>query len=286
MAINSKNNERLKPVVTCLRLLIFSSLISGCVIAEKVAFVPDKRAAKAEKTLAASGIESVSIETTDAETLHALYLPSPESELLTLFFHGNSGNIHGHIPALEILQSIGSNVLGVSYRGYLNSTGVTTEEGIYEDARATLKFARDTLGFEEQNILIFGRSLGSAVAIDLAQGRDLFGLILVSPFTNSKDLFDKAGPIARRLVKDDNNFIETSFKNVDKAMNISAHTVVIHGTNDVLIPFELGERVFSALSGSRELIPLEGADHNDFGHKLSSDLDKEYWAAIKAVITR
>ena len=115
-----------KPIVACLGISVLSLLASACVVAENAAFVPANSGSRSENTLEASGIQSVSIETSDGETLHAIHLPDPDSEILTIYFHGNGGNIHGRIPALEKLQSIGSSVIGVSYRGYLNSTGVTT----------------------------------------------------------------------------------------------------------------------------------------------------------------
>ena len=149
-----------------------------------------------------------------------------------------------------------------------------------------MKYGVDTLGFEEKNILLFGRSLGSAVAIDLAQGKDLFGVILVSPFTNAKAVFDEAGPVARLLIKDKNNFINTSFRNLEKAVNIKAYTLVIHGLGDSLIPFKFGEQIFNSLPGSKELTALEGADHNDFGHRESSDIDLVYWNAVRTVYAR
>jgi len=240
--------------------------------------------------LDALGIQTVSIETQDQETLHALYLPNNNSKLLTIFFHGNGGNLHNRIPVLKRLQSMESSVLGISYRGYLNSTGVSTEKGVYEDARAALEYAGSSLGFDEQNIVIFGRSLGSAVAIDVAQGKNLFGLVLVSPFTNSRAIFDGLPPLARLIVRDKKKSIDTSFRNVEKAANIHSRTLVMHGTADTIIPFQMGKKVFEALpqsnseKRSKTFVALDGADHNNFGYTDLSEVDKLYWSAIEEIL--
>jgi len=266
-------------------LFALIALTTGCatILPELATFQPSNNGSKSLEELAVLNIQPASFKTRDGETLHSLYLPNPDSELLTIYFHGNGGNIHGRIGALEKLRDIGSSVFGVSYRGYLNSTGAPTEPGIYEDAKAALEYARSTLNFEEKNILVLGRSLGSAVALDLAQERNLFGIILVSPFTDSRAIFDNLGSIPRSFIKDKNNFIDTSFKNLEKSRKVLSRTLVIHGTADRIIPVELGEKVYKALPGRKKFVRLEGADHNRFGFSDSSEADKLYWAAVGTI---
>ena len=120
-----------------------------------------------EQNLQSRGIRSVELTTSDKHKLHAIYLPNDHSDILTIYFHGNGGNIHQRADVLEKIRSLGSSVLGVSYRGYLFSTGTPSEKGIYEDGKAALQYALDTLGYSKKNIILFGRSLGSAVAICL-----------------------------------------------------------------------------------------------------------------------
>ena len=121
--------------------------------------------------------------------------------------------------------------------------------------------------------------------MDLAQWKNLFGLVLVSPFTNSSSVFDTFPWLAKLFVRNNNNFIETSFRNLEKAANIKDHTLVIHGTADNIIPFRMGKQIFEVLPGDKKFLSLDGAEHNNFGYADISGLDKLYWSAIEEMLS-
>ena len=264
-------------------IVIAATFQFGCssVNVKKLVFAPSDHGKLSDRELSLRNIESLSINTEDGENLHAIYLLNDKSTLLTLYFHGNGGNVHQRIVALEKLKSLGTSVLSVSYRGYLNSTGSASEKGIYEDAKATLEYATNTLNYNRKNIVVMGRSLGSAAAIDLVQNKALAGVILISPFSSAQDLFDTLGTFKKKLIYDPKNYIALAFRNIEKSPAIRSKTLIVHGTNDTLIPYRLGRLVYDSLTAEKQFLPLTGAGHNDFGYQNRSKFDNTYWLAIR-----
>ncbi len=184
-----------------MRLVVILAVVSICLVllvlylpaflVNTMAFHPSK---VIPSTLPLPGIEEVFFDAQDETKLQAFVKRHPASNRLVLFFHGNAGNAYGRLHDLERLSvETASNVMLLSYRGYGKSEGRVSEEGVYLDAEAALTYARDSLGFAEQQIFLLGRSLGSAIAIDLAQNRVLAGLMLVSPFTSGRDMAGQMG---------------------------------------------------------------------------------------------
>ena len=141
--------------------------------------------------------KELKIETKDKVKLHGWFVKANRENPLAyrtiLFFHGNAGNIGGRLPNIEVLvKKLKCNVLIVDYRGYGNSEGKPSEKGLALDAEATLFYALDKLRdlVNEQKLYVFGRSLGAAVAIRLAQeySVDIKGLILENAFTSVTDM--------------------------------------------------------------------------------------------------
>lgn len=265
--------------------IIICVTLSGCISAEKATFAASDSGKLSEESLRKLNIEPLLIETSDEQRIHALYLPKENAEILTLYLHGNGGNIHNRIAAMNEIASFGSNVLGVSYRGYLNSTGVATEEGVYLDAQAALEYARNSLGYKDENIIVFGRSLGSAVAIDLAQNQNsLGGVILVAPFFNAQKLYESLPMLQRLMVREINEYISTAFRSNEKIPAVKAPTLIIHGTKDSLIPFSHGKELFSLSTARKEFVSIDGADHNDYGYGGAGVFDNVYWRAIEKML--
>jgi len=161
-------------------------------------------------------------------------------------------------------------VIGVSYRGYGKSNGDPTEEGVYQDGQAIFQYAVEQMGFSKEKIIIFGRSIGTAVAINTAQNEKIRGVILVTPMTDGKDQAKAGGlgPIS--------SLAGNSFDNISKVGNIESPLLVIHGTNDQIVPYSMGEAIFNRANVKKKFVRIKSANHND----LQDAYGKEYWPPI------
>lgn len=265
-------------------VVLVSLCCVGCVGVKYIIFAPSDEGILSDDTLANLAITKLELNTADSETLHALFLANDDSTLLTFYFHGNGGNVHNRVAALKKLSSLGTSVLAISYRGYPLSTGKPSPQGIVEDAKTALKYATEQLGYKDADIVLIGRSLGSTVATVLASESTYHGLVLVTPFTNAKDLYEAQRAVRRLLLTDSDNFINTGFRNSDYFPLIKTPTLVVHGTQDKPIPYRLGEMVFDSLKSKKKMLTLDGIGHNDFGYAAQSRADALYWQAVKDVI--
>jgi len=203
--------------------------------------------------------EDHEVMTPDGVLLHAWLLRSQKPCGVTvLFFHGNAGNISHRLENASLLSQRGLDVFLVDYRGYGRSNGEPSEQGLCTDAGASFEYLLN-LGLEEEQIAVFGRSLGGAVAVDLAAGDDrVRRLALESTFTSVPDLarvfipFLPVGAIMR-----------TKFKSRNKVGKIACPKLHLHGTRDDLIPYENGRALYEASSEPKAFFPIEGAGHND-----------------------
>lgn len=264
-----------------IRSLIFSTLmplmLGGCTdsIVNHFAFYP-MRFSASDYNLTGSGIRDVAFTTEDQIRLHGFYLPSRGQQKLVIFFHGNFGHALHRLSAVRQLAQTGVNVLLVGYRGYGRSEGKPSELGIYADGEAALQYATDTLNFEMQNIFILGRSLGSAVAINMAQGRELGGLILISTFTSGHEVMTDAGMGWLRWFVD-----RRPFDQVAKLDRVNVPALFIHGERDREIPYRLGEKLYQRYpSPFKSMLSVSDAGHND----LFVDYGEAIWARIAVFI--
>ncbi|NQX84295.1 MAG: alpha/beta fold hydrolase, partial [Mycoplasmataceae bacterium] len=127
--------------------------------------------------------------------MHSFYLPHPTSSKIIIYFHGNGGNIYGYVRTASQLRDCGAAVLLVDYRGYGKSKGKPSEIGVYRDGRATLRYAVEELKYKHGDVIIFGFSLGTAIACQIAQGLSLGGMVLVAPMTSGKEYMRDNGNI-------------------------------------------------------------------------------------------
>lgn len=202
--------------------------------------------------------EEVSFQTTDGVTLHGWFVPGP-GEVTWLWFHGNAGNISHRLENLLLIQQrLGVNVLLFDYRGYGRSSGRPSVDGTYRDAEAAFKYLSSRPDIDPQKIVFFGRSMGGAVAVDLATKHEPYGMILESPFTSLADMAKRAFPFlpVGFLVRD-------KYDSVSRIKNISAPLIVLHGDRDDTVPIELGRSLFEAADEPKTFYTIVGAGHND-----------------------
>jgi hypothetical protein len=203
-------------------------------------------------------VEEVWLTTQDNVRLNAWYLSNPASEKVLLWFHGNAENIGYGLEHLEFYSRLAINVLAVDYRGYGKSEGTPGEAGVYCDADAAYDYLIQARHIQPKNIVVFGHSLGGAVAIHLAARRECGGLIVQSSFTSVKDM-------ARRVFRVP--FFEyipkSQFDSLAKIRRVRAPILIVHGTRDETVPFPMGQRLFAAAPEPKAFFPVEGAGHND-----------------------
>jgi fermentation-respiration switch protein FrsA (DUF1100 family) len=201
--------------------------------------------------------EDVYLETEDDVRIHAFWLPRDGTDRALLFLHGNAGNASHRLPNAAGLVALGTSVLLLDYRGYGLSDGRPSEDGAYLDARAGHEWLVETAGIPEERIVVFGRSLGGAVAVDLAQGRPVAGVILESTFTS---LGDMAGAILGRPLS---ALVSGRFDSASKIAALRAPLLAFHGDRDEIVPYRLGRKLFDAAPGRKDFETISGAGHND-----------------------
>jgi len=200
--------------------------------------------------------EEVGLRTRDGLTLHGWYIPAKGSDKVLLFFHGNAGNIAHRGDSVAIFHGLGLNVFIFDYRGYGRSEGAPSEDGLYLDARAAWTYLTQDRGFAGGDIILFGRSLGGAVATRLATEVQPAGLILESTFSSARDMADEVFPVLSRLV-----FLRFRFNTAMQIKKVHSPLLVLHSPNDEIIPFGQGRKIFDAANGPKKFVELTG-DHN------------------------
>jgi fermentation-respiration switch protein FrsA (DUF1100 family) len=225
-------------------------------LVDRMIFHPQPGADLRPEQLGIAGDE-VRIRTEDGVRIHAFYLPAVGATRAILFLHGNAGNASHRLPNAAALMHLGAHVLLLDYRGYGLSEGSPSEPGVYADARAGLAYLIERSGVPEARTVVFGRSLGGAVAVDLARDRALGGVILESTFSSASDVAAPAfgGPVAR--------LARGRFDSIEKIPRVRAPLLFFHGDRDDIVKYSLGRRLFDAAPEPKEFETIRGAGHND-----------------------
>jgi uncharacterized protein len=181
------------------------------------------------------------------------WLPEPATDRVVIFFHGSDGTLAQTLPTLRLLHSLGVNVLAVEYPGYHHGGGRPTEAGCYQAAEAAWRFVTETGGFEPGRVVLFGQSLGSAVAAYLAASRPCGGLVIQSGFTSVPDLASHVmAPLPVRC------FVRTRMNTVGRIGRCTCPVLIIHSSEDEHIPVTHARTVYAAASAPKKLILYDG----------------------------
>ncbi|MEO7559296.1 MAG: alpha/beta hydrolase [Nitrosospira sp.] len=203
--------------------------------------------------------ESVEISTTDGETLHGWFVPAPAAKGTVLFFHGNAGNISHRMEYLLMFHRLGYNTFIFDYRGYGQSSGSPSESGTYLDAQSAWRYLTETKNVPPARIVLFGESLGGAVAAWLAMNEKPGALVLASVFTSVPDMAAKIYPFlpVRLLSRFDYNTIEY-------LQSVTCPVFVAHSSQDDIVPFAHGRALYQAAPEPKQFLELQGGHNSGF----------------------
>jgi len=237
---------------------------------ESMIFFPDQDPsgfwdAEAVSSGTGTAVEECFFPTDDGERLHGWWCrpetpsaaTSDTSGMVLLWFHGNAGNLSQRAGLMLELAGIPAQVFIVDYRGYGRSTGRPSEKGLYRDGRAAWRYLREDGGVDSDRIVILGKSLGGAVAVDLAAEVEPAGLIVESSYTSIPEMAAHHYPFIPRWL------VRTKMDSRSKIGGVKCPILVVHSPADEVVPFVHGERLFQSASGDKRFLEIQGAGHNE-----------------------
>ena len=200
-------------------------------------------------------IEKINIKTEDNIDLKGWFHLKDLKKKTILFFHGNAGTLDNRIYKLNFLGNLDINFLIIAWRGYSGSIGKPTEFGLYQDAKSAVNWL-NLKGIAEKNIILYGESLGTAVAIEIGQNKNFAGIILEAPFTSMVDIGKKYYPFfpVKLLLKD-------KFDSQKKIKNINSPILVMHGKKDTIVPFYMGKKIYDLANKPKYSYFVDLDDH-------------------------
>jgi fermentation-respiration switch protein FrsA (DUF1100 family) len=201
--------------------------------------------------------EEVTITTADGERLAAWWVPAREARGAVLIFHGNAGNISHRLDYLAMFHRLGYSTLIVDYRGYGRSSGSPSEQGTYRDAEAAWRWLTEARGVKPGDVVIFGESLGGAIAAWLAARVAPRALVIASSFTSVPELGAQVYPFlpVRWLSR-------FSYDTLGALQRVEVPVLIAHSREDDIVPFSHGRRLYEAARQPKQFIEMSG-DHNE-----------------------
>lgn len=238
-------------------------------------YFPDRTPPGKPADVGLKGMESVTAKTADNIDLVAWFAPPKEKRgKIVIVFHGNAGNIANRaIKAAHFIER-GYGVYMCEYRGYGGNAGTPSEEGFYKDGRAALKWLEDK-GYSPAQFVLYGESIGTGVAVQMATEVAPKQLILEAPFSSAVDV----GKRAYKILPVDILMLDR-FDSIGKIEKIKTSLFIIHGDEDTVIPIDLSKKLFERANHPKEFITIERGGHSDLynhhaGHIIGDWLDKQ-----------
>jgi len=244
-------------------LLIYVSIcLFMWVFQRHLVFLPLKGIEKPE-IYGLHNFKVLSLKSSDDLHIQAWYREAKKGYPTIIYFHGNGGNLGNRATYFNLLSEAGFGILALDYRGYGASEGDPSEEGFYQDSRALMDYAAKTLSLKPDRIIIYGESIGTGVAVQMASEYSSAALILQSPFTSMESLAGNRYPWlpVHLLLKD-------RFDSLTKISKVHAPILVFHGEEDVIVPIESGKTIFADATGPKEAIYFPEKGHNDMDLEL------------------
>ena len=212
--------------------------------------------------------ETINFKTSDNFVLKGWFHLKNSNKKTILFLHGNAGNLDNRIDKLNSLGSMEINFLIIAWRGYSGNLGSPSEVGLYKDALGAIKWLNEK-GISNDQIVLYGESLGTAIATEVGQNKNFAGIILEAPFTSMVDMGQKIYPIfpVRFLLKD-------KYESKNKIKNLKSPILVLHGRKDKIVPFYMGEKIFEMANNPKFKYFTDLDDHMMiFDDKLINEIE-------------
>lgn len=232
-----KKMNYLKALIAVFVIIYFLIVFLVYIFQEKLLYHPNENNYSNDKL--EIQIKNVKIKTKDKIDLIAWYHIKENKNYKTiLFLHGNAGSLENRIHKINKFKDININFLLLAWRGFSGNLGSPTERGLYEDAESAVRWL-ESQGIKKSKIIIYGESLGTAVATEISQNKNFAGLILESPFTSMIDAGKNVYPFlpVKLLLKD-------KYESIKKIKNINIPILIMHGKNDKIVPFSMGQKMY------------------------------------------
>lgn len=256
--------KRMLPLLT-FAVAIYILLIAYMYVSQRqMLYFPDKNLLSPSE-YGLSGFEEIRVTSTDGTRVQLWYRPAQEGFPTVVYYHGNASHLGNRAGILDALADQGFGVLGLSYRGYGQSEGSPTEQGIYHDARAAINYLIESHNIQPGRIFLYGESLGTGVAVQMATEYQVAGIILQAAYTS---VAARAAEIyfyipVQMLIKD-------RFDSIHKIARVQAPLLLFHGELDNVIPIKQGRSLFDAAISTKKSFYLPGISHNDFDSGMIS----------------
>ncbi|HXV28222.1 MAG TPA: alpha/beta hydrolase [bacterium] len=217
--------------------------------------------------------EDVFIQTEDQVKIHGWYLDAPLEKGVILFFHGNAGNISGRLFKAKGWIDRGYSVLLIDYRGYGKSEKkIEHGKDILVDAQAAFRWLTEVRKISPEKLVLYGESIGTYPALQLATANRVGGVVLEAPFTSFYELAHTHYPFVPKVFLKD-----FEFSNIDIISQINSPLFILHGDRDEICPYRMSEELFKIAPEPKELFTIPQGGHNDLPNIAGSDFwEKPY----------
>ena len=266
------NIRKIKEIMATLVIIYAIICLTIFVFQRKLQYFPDKDLDKPEK-YGLKGFSEEKLTTADGLKITVWFKAAKNKGKVLLYFHGNAGNLKDRADKFRIFTNNSNyGILAVSYRGYGSSQGSPNQEGLLNDAQAAAAFLKEK-GYNNKDIILYGESLGSGVAVEYAASFDPFGLILEAPFYSAAEVAKRGYwylPVDL-LLKD-------RFDSYKYAPQINAPVIIFHGTKDLTVPYKNGKKLYDLFKSRKKLVTVEGAGHLDFDNMFLIEQIKQFFS--------
>lgn len=235
-------------------LVAFLSIVLMYIFQRHLIYYPSKSRAHLND-YQVKDMHVINLHTKDGLVLTSWYRPAKENHPTLLYFHGNAGNIGGRMALGREFMDAGLGLLLLEYRGYGGNKGNPTEQGLYEDGRTAIRFLQQQ-GIKNEDIVLYGESLGSGVATKLGVEYPVCAVVLQSPYTSLTDMTRFYYPFMLLKPWD-------RFDSLQRIQSINAPILILHGTKDTVVPYSQGLTLFQHAHEPKKMLSFEQEGHNN-----------------------
>ena len=266
----------LNSIKILIKLLVYGIVILLAIryMERKNTFYPMKEISYSPMSIGLQ-FDNIYFNTSDGKQLNGWFVPADNAKYTMIFCHGNAGNISHRTDKIRIFHNMGINIFIFDYRGYGASEGKPTEKGLFIDIQAAFDHVTEAFKIPKEKIIVFGESLGGAVAIDLAHTKDIKALITEDTFTSVKDMAKTVYPFIPSFI------YSNKFNSLAKIKDIKCAKLIIHSIDDEIVPYHMGQKLFAEAADPKELLMLRGGHNTSF-----MDSEEKYTKGIKNFIDR